>query len=132
MNKDRFSVDCKPPISSIVITFIIIVCILLLTFRPDWSSNFIGNRLGYENCPNCGDSFFGKPQDIFLIDGMDNPNQKGIMICKSCLSNPAQLDELIIYQNIIGDPNQSLQEAELIKQTIIRYKEKHKNLERKE
>jgi len=120
----------------------IVITTLVLWFVVILAKNPIGNLLHYGACPNCGDSWFWKsngsipigptrPLDVNNVEHIIYAEiTHGIMICKKCLSKPAQLDEVKIEQDLLSYPEGgwTLERTAQVKEAVIRYKkEKLKN-----
>ncbi len=101
--------------------------ILLMIFSTvdgdRWLKNLIGRHLANSvDCPNCRDNLWWKD-----YGSLDYSEGKGITICKECLATPIKLDEEKIVQNLSSLHGSMLNDIELIRQAIIRYKENSPN-----
>lgn len=103
--------------------------------------NFIGSRMGYGSCPNCGDSWQWKTSsslsytDVEIVrkvisneriaTGMINA-QKGIMLCAECISNPETLDLIKIRKDLEKTEGWGKEEIDLVIDSVKKYKNKCK------
>ena len=85
-----------------------------------WLNNLIGNRLHYEKCPNCGDSWWWKPAGGIAYKNEGNSLFE-VMICRECLGNPARLNFLRIEGNL-AKLDWAKSDIRLARTAIINYK----------
>jgi hypothetical protein len=85
-----------------------------------WLKNLIGDRLHYETCPNCGDSWWWKPAGGIAYKSEGN-NLFEVMICKECLQNPARLNFIRIEKDLLKREWKQL-DIKLARTAIINFK----------
>jgi len=85
-----------------------------------WLKNLIGNRLRYEKCPNCGDSWWWKAAGGIAYKNEGN-NLFEVVICRQCLQNPARLNFMRIDGNL-AKLDWSKSDIRLARTAIINYK----------
>lgn len=85
-----------------------------------WLKNLIGNRLNYEKCPNCGDSWWWKAAGGIAYKNEGN-NLFEVVICRECLQNPARLNFMRIDGNL-AKLDWSKSDIRLARTAIINYK----------
>lgn len=76
--------------------------------------NGIGRMFGYQNCPNCGNSFWWKKESWIIISDIKNlirflkllgvenltDMRTDLSLCKECLNHPSTLEPSKIEQNL--------------------------------
>jgi len=85
-----------------------------------WLKNLIGDRLRYEKCPNCGDSWWWKSAGGIAYKSEEN-NSFEVMICKECLKNPARLSFMKIEKDL-AKLDWSKSDIRLARTAILNYK----------